>query len=159
MNKINKSLLLFTVTVILLFVVATAYASTPNQGSGNFNLIAEPIINSLRQANGNMFINQTLVFEYDGTMIGESIADVTCLAKPTGQTVCHGREVFTGSVEGKSGTFVFQVSVKIDETGQIKGQWIILKGTSELANLKGGGTVAGTTASGTYTLNFHFDPY
>jgi len=143
---------------MLLFIVTTTYASTPNPGEGNFTLIADPVINSVRQANGNMIMNETLVFAYDGTMVGESIADVTCLAKPTGQVVCHGREVFTGSVEGKSGTFVFQVAVKIDETGQLKGQWIVLKGKSDLANLKGEGTVAGTTASGSYTLNFHFDP-
>jgi hypothetical protein len=92
-------------------------------------------------------------------MIGESIADVTCLAKPNGKTICHGTEIFTGSVEDKSGTFVFQVAVKIDETGQIKGQWVILDGTSDLTNLKGRGTVAGTTLVGTYTLDFHFEPY
>ncbi len=158
MNIRIKSLFLLIITLMLLFVVTTAYASTPNQGEGNFYLIAEPVINSARQANGNMIMDETLVFAFDGTMIGESLADVTCLAKPTGQVVCHGREVFTGSVEGKSGTFVFQVAVKIDETGQLMGQWIILKGTSDLANIKGEGTVAGTTASGTYTLDFHFDP-
>ena len=159
MNKGIKSLLLLTIALMLLFVVSTAYASKPNEGGGDFYLTAEPVINSVRFANSNTFINQTLVFEYEGTMVGESVADVTCLAKTTGQTICHGREIFTGSVDGKSGTFVFQVAVKIDETGQIKGQWIILKGTSELENLKGGGTVAGTTLVGTYTLDFHFDPY
>jgi hypothetical protein len=158
MNKKIKLLLLLTVPMILLFVFGTAFAGSPNPGEGNFFLAAEPVINSIKQANGNLFIDQTLVFAFDGIMIGESIADVTCLAKPDGKTVCHGTEVFTGVVDGRTGTFVFQVAVKIDETGQLKGQSTILDGTSELANLKGEGTVAGTTASGTYTLDIHFDP-
>ena len=80
MNTRIKSLFLLIITLMLLFVVTTAYASTPNLGEGNFNLIAEPVINSVRQANGNMIIDQTLVFAYDGTMIGESITDVTCFS-------------------------------------------------------------------------------
>lgn len=158
MNTRIKPLLLLSMTLMLLFVFTTAYASAPNPGEGNFFLTTEPVINSIKQANGNMFIEQTLVFGYDGTMIGESVADVTCLAKPTGKTVCHGTEVFTGVVDGRIGTFVFQVAVKIDEAGQIKGQWTITEGTSELVNLKGQGTVEGTTLVGTYTLDFHFEP-
>ena len=154
-----KSLLLLIITLILLFVVSTAYASAPNSGEGNFFLTTEPVINSIKLANGNTFIKQTLVFGYDGTMIGESVADVTCLAKPNGKTVCHATEVFTGVVDGRTGTFVHQVAVKIDEAGQLKGQWTIIEGTSELVNLKGQGTVEGTTLAGTYTLDFHFEPY
>jgi hypothetical protein len=158
MNTRIKSLLILAITVVMLFVIGTASASTPISGEGNFYLMAAPVINSAKQANGNMFVDQTLVFGYDGTMVGESIADVTCLVKPDGTTICHGREVFSGSVEDQSGTYVFQVAVKVDETGQLKGQWIILDGTGELENLKGGGTVSGTTAAGSYTLDFHFDP-
>jgi len=158
MNTRSKSILLIALALVSLLIVSTAYASKPVQGAGTFYLNDDPIINSVRQADGNMIINQTLSFDYDGTIVGSSIADVTCLAKPTSETVCHGRETFTGSLEGKSGTFVFQVTVKVDETGQIKGQWTILEGTSELAALHGSGTVAGTVDDGTYTLNYHFDP-
>lgn len=158
MNTRIKSLLILTLVVVMLLVIGTAYASAPVPGQGNFYLKAEPVINSIRLASDNMFVDQTLVFGYDGTMVGESIADVTCLVKPDGKTICHGSEVFTGNVEDQSGSFVFQVAVKIDVTGQLKGQWVILDGTGDLANLRGGGTVAGTTAVGTYTLDFHFDP-
>lgn len=158
MNTRIKSLLILTVTMVMLLVIGTASARSPIPGEGDFYLKAAPVINGIKEANGNMFVDQTLVFGYEGTMVGESIADVTCLVKPDGKTICHGQEVFAGSVEDQSGTFVFQVAVKIDVAGQIKGQWIILQGTGELANLRGGGTVAGTTAVGTYTLDYHFDP-
>jgi hypothetical protein len=156
MNTTLKSLLLLIVVTISLLAVSPVHATPPAEAEGTFELTGLTI-NSIRQAGSNTIIDETLSIDNVGDVNGPSVADVICVFRSSGEGVCHGRETFTGSVDGKNGTLVFSVVMTIDEAFNLQGRWTVISGTEELANLRGTGTFAGTT-TGTYSLKFHFDP-
>ena len=158
MNYKFKILILAIVTAMLLLVVVSASASTPIHGEGKFELVGQKIIDQ-RKVGSNLIVDQILVFDNSGALDGLSTAEVTCIVSSAGDSTCHGREWFKGSLENKIyGMLLFNVVVRIDKSGALEGQWTVIKGAGGLSNLHGTGKLAGNAVSGTYTLEYTLVP-
>jgi hypothetical protein len=144
----------------LVFLTPLANASAPTTGSGSFTSTATNI--QIRQAGGNTIITATEIQTLSGLLNGTRIAEGIQVNHPDGTFTASDIGTFTGTVEGRSGTVVISGAsngVGLSGTGVI----VASQGTGGLAALRGSGTfqprITGpTTAEGTYTLDFHFDP-
>jgi uncharacterized membrane protein len=71
---------------------------------------------------------------------------------------------FEGTVNGKAGTLIIHLTatgVMGAPAGTLKGKWVIISGTGELANLQGQGTftnVGGGSGAFAYEGQIHFNP-
>ena len=104
--------------------------------------------------------NQILVVsgnavEWTGTLAGTGSADGHFLLHKDGLATARNIHTLEAEVEGKSGTLTI-ISVQ----AKMYGQWRILSGTGDLANLHGHGTVSIMTPPVlySYTGQVHFDP-
>ena len=144
----------------LVFLTPLANASAPTTGSGSFTSVATNI--QIRQADGNTIITATEIQTLSGFFTGTRVAEGIQVNHPDGTFTASDSGTFTGTVEGRSGTVVISgASSGVGDSGT--GVIVADQGTGGLATLRGQGTfqprITGpTTAEGTYTLNFHFDP-
>jgi hypothetical protein len=96
--------------------------------------------------NGKMILDGiTYCFDVRGTLEGTSVLeDATMVIDlASGTFTVEGQGTFTGTVQGKSGSYVFnavasgQFTSPMGETGEGTGEHTIISGTGELANLRG----------------------
>lgn len=157
-RKTAFPLLLLLLPLLLLAQVANA--STPATGSGSFTSTATNI--SVRQADGDTIITATETQILTGFFNGTPVAEGVQVIHPDGTFNAHDTGTFTGTADGKSGTVVITGSSSgAGDSGT--GQLVAELGTGELAGLHAQGTfqptITGpTTAAGTYSVQFHFDP-
>lgn len=108
----------------------------------------------VRTADGNLIITQTVTQTLTGTFTGTASQQATTVVHETGAANFHGSETCTCTVAGRSGSLVFGFSGTAAPDGSFEGQFVILSGTGDLANLNGRGTIQ---SPGTYTGVIHFD--
>ena len=72
---------------------------------------------------------------FDGTWVGTE-RDVF---RADGTGTVHGSGVFSGTVNGRSGTMAFSYHVTISRNGEVT-RWVVNQGTGDLAGLSGQGT-------------------
>jgi hypothetical protein len=108
----------------------------------------------VRMADGNFIISQTITQTLMGTFTGTASQRATTVAHPTGAANFFGVETCTCMVAGKSGSLVVGFSGTSAPDGSFEGQFVIVSGTGNLANLNGRGTIQ---SPGTYTGVIHFD--
>ncbi len=115
---------------------------------------------SFRYANGNTFVSATEHDTFTGTFDGTGEGPFTMTIHPKGHITGSGRTVFTGTVDGHSGSCVIMwVGNTKNDLGYWGFKWIIISGTGGLANLRGSGYCWGPGPSGvTMTGKIHFDP-
>ena len=79
---------------------------------------------------------------FDGDITGTGVATFLQTLRADGSAGFCGLERVTGSVLGRTGTFVLQDEGELDETGRVAGRWQVVpgSGTGELAGLRGTGT-------------------
>jgi hypothetical protein len=113
-----------------------------------------------RPANGNMHISATELDVFSGTFEGTGIGPFKMTWHSNDVITGSGKTVFTGSVDGKSGTCVIMwVGKTINEEFWWSFKWIIISGTGELSNLRGKGTCYGPGPPGVEMTGWiHFDP-
>jgi Protein of unknown function (DUF3224) len=144
----------------LLLLTPLANASTPTTGSGSFTSTATNI--SVSQADGNTIITATETQILSGFFTGTRVAEGIQVIHPDGTFNAHDTGTFTGTVDGRSGTVVITgSSTGVGDSGS--GQLVVEQGTGGLAGLHAQGTfqptITGpTTAAGTYSVQFRFDP-
>ncbi len=116
----------------------------------------------VRNVNGNTITDFTQSANLVGTFTGTTADVGTIVQHPTGDFNFKIRHTFTGTVDGKSGTMVLEVAGKGEggvPGGTLRGQFVILSDTGELANLHGQGNFDGIAGDGgTYSGQIHFDP-
>ncbi len=108
----------------------------------------------VRTADGNLIITQTISQTLMGTFTGTASQQATTVVHPTGAANFFGAETCTCTVAGKTGSLVFGFSGTSAPNGSFEGQFVIVSGTGDLANLNGRGTIQ---SPGTYTGVIHFD--
>jgi hypothetical protein len=144
----------------LLLLTPLASASTPTAGSGSFTSTASNI--SVSQADGNTIVTATETQTLSGFFRGTRVAEGVEVIHPDGTFNAHDTGTFTGTANGRSGTMVITgSSTGVGDSGS--GQLVAELGTAGLAGLHAQGTfqpmITGpTTAAGTYSVQFHFDP-
>jgi hypothetical protein len=157
----------FTLAVILALVVVTsAGASPPTSVTGSFADTSATLANP-RLAGGNTIFDLTATTVWTGTFTGTGIITGTLIIHADGSANFQDTEIFTGMVNGASGTVTFNLA-GTGTPGTTPGTTIyqdthtITGGTGALANLHGVLTLVGTVPAGlpvaTYTGQIHFDP-
>ena len=161
-KKISIAILVCMVALLSTVWIPAVHASTPGKKpipvSGTWAWWADGF--SFRFPGGNTIICATEHDTFAGTFAGVGEGPFTVTEHPTGFLTGRGRTVFTGTVDGKSGTLVIQwVGNTKNDLGWWWFMWVILSGTGELANLRGEGTAWGPGPAGVdYSGKMHFVP-
>jgi hypothetical protein len=150
--------------VVLASIAATimfgvvASATSPTAASGTFTDVpAGPP--QIRQADGNIFIEQAIRQTLTGTFTGTAAQTSFTEVHASGEVNFHGTETCRCVVEGRAGTLVFGFSGTGEPSGAFEGHFVILSGTGGLSNLHGQGSIMGPgpgSVSGTYSGEIHF---
>ncbi len=146
---------LFSAVLLSILVVVPANASKPTAFSGTFTNTWSDIT-GIREAGGNIFIDRSYNWDIAGDFVGTSVAHLTLISHPNGKVTFTGTETFTGTLGGHTGTFVVRQSGSSSDGINFQGRFVILSGTGGLINLHGQGTFQATSASGTYSAEYHF---
>jgi len=150
----------FAALISLLLLAPFASASGPTTASGGFT--GTVAITSVREADGNTIVTaietQTLTGFLSGTRVAVGVETI----HPDGTFNAHDTGTFIGAAGGRSGTAIITgSSTGIGNAGS--GQLVVELGTAGLAGLHAQGTflptfTGPTTAVGTYSVQFHFEP-
>ena len=146
-------------TLAALGPATSAWATAPATGTGTFAPAGPPTTVSVRSADGNTIVEQIQTFIDTGVITGTETDIITFVFHPDGTFNLRADVDFTGTVAGRSGTLAQRFEGTGDSTS-FHGQLQTLSGTEGLANLRAVATFTGstTTGTGTYTLDYHFDP-
>jgi uncharacterized protein DUF3224 len=143
MNKTNikqqlrRSFLAVTI-VGALFTLPNTEASQPVPATFS-STDCEHVIS--QESHGpNTIITLDITACFHGTFEGTWVGTERDVIHPNGTVTGQGSGVFSGTVNGRSGTFVFSFEVNVD----VASHWWVDQGTGDLAGLHG----QGTTVSG-----------
>jgi len=162
--EVNRKILLTVVALAAVLLatpyIGTVYATQPTAVSGSFDYTFE--VTGMREADGNVFLYAAEDEVWIGDFEGTSQAVFRVGMFRSGFWNVWLRSTFTGTVLGKSGTLVIQLVGKKPGGEDWYGQWVILEGTGELADLRGRGTWWGPGAGPVspnieYMGQVHFD--
>lgn len=108
---------------------------------------------------GSKFTRATVTQSFEGDIAGEGAVEYL-MFYPNAQSANYvGLQKITGTIGGKSGSFVLQLSGSYD--GSVaRGEWFVLpgSGTGELKNLRGtGGFYAPHGSEEQYTLDYELE--
>jgi Protein of unknown function (DUF3224) len=95
---------------------------------------------SVRTAGQNTIITSSITTCFhDGTFEGTWVGTERDVIHPNGTLTGQASGVFSGTVNGRSGTCVFSLVVSITRNGDVT-HWVVDQGTGDLAGLHGQGT-------------------
>jgi hypothetical protein len=100
-----------------------------------------------------------MVETFSGDIAGIGTARILQAVRQDGSASYVAMERVTGSIAGRTGSFLLQVTGVIDGA-DIKGDWFVIagSGTADLAGLRGeGGFSAELGKQGSITLNYWFE--
>src|SRR2546426_5503509 len=126
------ALLLLTV----LISVPMAYATPPTSITGKFT-VTSSIAKSIRFADGNTIVEYQNTAVSVGDNIGTYLTNGVTIVHPDGSGRFHETATFTGSVLGRTGTFLNVASGTFKSDGSFKASGTIISGTGGLATLHG----------------------
>jgi hypothetical protein len=143
--------ILFLLPLALLFVPAV-FATAPQTGTGGFTIAMSN--RQTRTAGGNTIITHDDVLTVTGIISGTCTGSETDIAHADGTANGHGTCDFTGMVNEKNVSATFQFNIVNKGTSFI-GHF----GTTHNSGVHIQGTFQPTgPTTGTYTVNFHFNP-
>jgi len=140
MNKV------FIALVILVICVLFAGCGEPGpfETSGTMEQTQANMDPNPKTENGKeIFEKCTTYYNVHGTLEGTAMIESKVIVDPaTGSCTTEGQGTFTGTVKGKSGSFVYNTVGSgqvgpMGESGMITSEETIISGTGELANLRG----------------------
>ena len=94
---------------------------------------------SVRTAGGNTIITLEITACFHGTFDGTWVGTERDVFRADGTGTVQGSGVFSGTVNGRSGTMVFSYQVSATRNGDVT-HWVVDEGTGGLAGLSGQGT-------------------
>src|SRR5438477_7184143 len=84
---------------------------------------------------------------FHGTFEGTWVGTERDVFRADGTGTVHSSGVFSGTVNGRSGTMVFSLEVSITRNGDVT-NWVVDQGTGDLAGLHGQGTTQEVSENG-----------
>jgi hypothetical protein len=144
-----KRIITLLVVVILLAAIMPAGLGCPKppsefEASGTIESFASLEDPNPEMENGKMTLEgNTLYFNVHGTQEGVIVFDyIMVIDTTTGKFTVDGMGTFTGTVNGKSGSYFSSTASSGQwtipgEAGETTGENTIISGTGELANLRG----------------------
>src|SRR5439155_21884302 len=94
---------------------------------------------SQRISGSNTIITLEITVCLHGTFDGTWVGAERDVFRADGTGTVHGSGVFSGTVNGQSGTMVFSYHVTITRNGEVT-HWVVNQGTGDLAGVTGQGT-------------------
>jgi hypothetical protein len=94
---------------------------------------------SQRTVGQNTFITLEITVCFHGTFEGTWVGTERDRFHADGTGTVHASGVFSGTVNGRSGTMVFSLQVSVTRNGDVT-NWVVDQGTGDLAGLHGQGT-------------------
>src|SRR4051794_5521994 len=94
---------------MLLFMIVgagLASAATPSDAVGTIHVVSN-VVDASQQAGRNTKIEATADVVFTGTFAGTAVENYSAVTHPSGTTNLHGRGFFTGTVDGRTGTFEY----------------------------------------------------
>ncbi len=136
------------------------------------------IVTDFKQVGRNLIITVDITETFSGTLDGCYTGTERDVVYRNGSATFHGNGIFTGVVNGQSGTMVMIYEGTANAQGVASANWVLEQGTGGLTNLHGQGTFEGTLVAlqtspctppdptvcdggmfgGTYGGNLHFTP-
>jgi len=157
MRKMLSAGLLVCLVALLSTLSTAVHATPPTPASGDWTYT--PRIIDERWADGNLFRYGEEDSVWHGTFEGESDDVFTVVIHPSGFRNVKGLIYFDGAVNGEEGTLVIRfVGEGTPPPVTWSGQWVILRGTGELENLRGQGIWWGPPRDVDYLGQIHFEP-
>ena len=118
--------------------------------SGSFEIQLEPQQDDLAPA-GRMLINK----EYSGALVGKGIGQMISKRTEQGASVYSAIEEFTGTVEGKKGSFTLFHTGLMSATSQELNVLVVEgSGTEELSGITGKLSIHQNNGAHTYTFDY-----
>ena len=111
-------------------------AAPPTPAGGSLVQALPPVVRDVRAAGGTTIILHTLTLAATGTFTGTLVADERYVIHPEGVTTYQAEATFTGSVDGRAGTFAMRYAGRGD-AATFPGHFVILRGLGGLATLRG----------------------
>jgi Protein of unknown function (DUF3224) len=100
-------------------------------------------ITDSRQDGDNQMITATVTEKFSGMLNGTCEAAERETVRKDGAQSFSGSGTFSGQVNGRSGTAIFTYSGALDANGKMTANWVLDKGTDDLARIDGQGTFEG----------------
>lgn len=142
MRKIFSAALLMCMVTLLFTLSTPVRATTPIHVSGIVNYTFDPT--DIWFADCNMFMCATEDEFWEGSFSGTAHGVFRVVMSSSGLWNVWLRSIFTGEVDGRSGTMVIQIVGKRtwwdEDHFWWYGKWVIISGTGELADIQGRGT-------------------
>ena len=128
-----------------LFTLPNAEAGPPVPATFNSTDCEHVISQQLAGPNTIIALSITTCFHgtFEGTWVGTERDVIHADGSGTGQ----GSGVFSGTVNGRSGTMVFSYQVNVSPNGLVT-RWVVDQGTGDLAGLSGQGTTQFVSRTG-----------
>jgi hypothetical protein len=128
---------LLTLVAVLALVGVTGAAAAPlTSASGTFTTTSATAT-SARSADGNTIIDLSATLSYTGTFNGTSTLHGILIFHPNGSANFHDVEIFTGTVNGVSGTVTFNLNGSNDASLAVHATDTIVDATGDLAGIHG----------------------
>ena len=161
-SRLTTVILLSVLLGILLTPVTMVSATKPIEMTVtvtplNIELNAEPLPSGIVKV--TFWTKQSWTGDWDGIAEqgGTGMMRLTGHGKPMIILDCFGE--FTGTIQGKTGTVIYYMRNNIDSEGNYFSAIItILRGTGELENIRGHGTVGTVGEDMICRIWVHFDP-
>jgi Protein of unknown function (DUF3224) len=151
MIHMRSSLPLLTLSALLVLPVADAPAAERQEANGTF-LVEEIVPTSIEPTGGVCLVELQAVFRLDGTFEGLMASEFLIVhfgpCDEPAEEIFVAWGTFEGTVDGAAGAFEYVFFGDIDEQGNAEGDLIVLNGTGELDDLRGGITLTGVTGVG-----------
>ena len=141
MRKMLSAALIVCIVTLLSTLSTPVYATPSTTVSGTVDYTFE--VTGMRVADGNLFLYAIEWETWMGDFEGTAVAFFRVEMFSSGFWNVWLRSTFTGTVDGKYGTLVIQLVGKKPDGQDWYGQWVIISGTDELADLRGQGTWGG----------------
>ena len=128
-----------------LFTLPKAQAAQPIPASGS-STDCEHVI-SQQSSGPNTIITLSITACFHGTFEGTWVGTERDVFSADGTGTVQGSGIFSGTVNGRSGTMVFSYEVSISRSGEVS-HWLVDQGTGGLAGLHGQGTTQEVSENG-----------
>ena len=120
-----------------LFTLPRAEAGPPIPATG-YSIDCEHVI-SVQTVGPNTIITLSETGCFHGTFVGTWVGTERDVIHPNGTVTIQASGVFSGRVNGRSGTCVISSAVSLTLNGDVT-HWVVDQGTGDLAGLHGQGT-------------------
>ena len=131
-----RGLLVLLTLLVAMAVAACAAAAPPTLASGTVGNTSATF-NSIQPAGSNLIADVSATAAYTGTFSGTSTINGILIIHADGSANFHDVEVFTGTVNGVSGTVTFNLNGSNDSALAVHATATIVGATGGLAGLHG----------------------